>query len=103
MTFGLGVEERDFTLGAKTKLGGLTAAFHVTKWEDEVESGYGTSADHSLAVQLTYKTGNLEMSYQGESLDSQLKSQVDVSYDLGGGTSVKFRSRADDLKSAEYT
>ncbi|MDH5353184.1 MAG: porin [Gammaproteobacteria bacterium] len=97
VTVGFGQEEDDSTVGAAMSFGDIGLAIHSTSW-DLVD-------DSSVAVKLSYSAGDVSASFQTESFSDidYDRSQIDVAYSLGGGASVKFRSRMDDDEANEYT
>ncbi len=76
--------------------GDLGLAIHATDFDAASVTGFG--ADDSIAIKISYSAGDLSMSYVTETLDTAdtTRTQLDVSYDLGGGAAVKLRSRDDD-------
>jgi hypothetical protein len=95
ITVGVGMEDKDTTVGASMGFGAMSVAVHSTTWD--------APSDTSVAVKLSYAAGDVSASFQTETLASNTKSQIDASYALGGGASVKLRSRMDDTKTGEYT
>ena len=95
VTVGFGKEADDTVIGAAMSFGDIGLAIHSTDWDAINES--------SLAIKVSYSAGDLSASYQTEDLDGYVKSQLDVSYSLGGGAAVSLRNRADDSDSGEYT
>jgi hypothetical protein len=96
ITVGAGMEDADTTVGASMGFGAMSVAVHSTTWD--------VVSDSSVAVKLGYSAGDVSASFQTEDLAGNVKSQLDASYALGGGATVKLRSRMDDAGAAgEYT
>jgi len=99
ITLGAGTEGDDTTIGAKMSFGDIGVAVHSTSWD--VAAADGDTG--SLGMKLSYSSGDVSASYQAETFGGRSKSQIDAAYSLGGGVSLKLRSRMDDVASGEYT
>lgn len=96
VTVGYGMEADDSVFGAKMSFGDFGLAMHQTDWDD--------IDDTSLAIKVSYSAGDISASYQTEDKADVVRSQLDVSYDLGGGAAISLRNRASDVPAdGEYT
>jgi hypothetical protein len=96
VTVGVGSEDKDTTVGASMGFGAMSVAVHSTTWD--------APSDTSVAVKVGYSAGDVSASFQTEDLAGNVRSQIDASYALGGGATMKLRSRTDDASAAgEYT
>jgi len=98
VTVGFGQEDDDSVIGASMSFGDIGLAIHQVSWD--------ATDDTSLAIKVSYSAGAVSASYVTDTMDDAdiTKSQLDVSYDLGGGAAIKLRNRAADVGGGtEYT
>lgn len=100
VTVGFGQEDEDTVVGAKMSFGDISLAIHSTDWDN--------GDDSTPAIKVSWSSGRTSLSYFTEDRTiggvDNTRTQIDGSYSLGGGASVKLRVRTDDLNDGrEYT